>query len=123
MANKKNIVNFYNEINIYEKSSDEIDKEIKPYLTTNNIGKYLIIRDDSGEAQTDTYMVYQIINEDKTKTTPLVSIKKIGQQLIQFNGGQTTKKYRRTRGRKYRNIIKSSYNTKKYRKYISKKNK
>jgi len=61
-------------IDIYDKSYDEIRNATQPYLTIDNVGKYLIFRDDnSGSgAQTDTYTAYEIINEDKKN--PLVSL-------------------------------------------------
>ena len=68
------VANLNKPIDIYDKSYDEIRKSVQPYLTIDNVGKYLIFRDDnSGSgAQTDTYTAYQIINEDKKN--PLVSL-------------------------------------------------
>ena len=68
------VANLNKPIDIYDKSYDEIRKSVQPYLTIDNVGKYLIFRDDnSGSgAQTDTYNAYEIINEDKKN--PLVSL-------------------------------------------------
>ena len=61
------VANLNKPIDIYDKSYDEIRNATQPYLTIDNVGKYLIFRDDnSGSgAQTDTYTAYEIINEDK----------------------------------------------------------
>jgi len=68
------VANLNKPIDMYEKTFDEIRKTTQPYLTIDNVGKYLIFRDDnSGSgAQTDTYTAYEIINEDKKN--PLVSL-------------------------------------------------
>jgi hypothetical protein len=68
------VANLNKPIDIYDKSYDEIRNATQPYLTIDNVGKYLIFRDDnSGSgAQTDTYTAYEIINEDKKN--PLVSL-------------------------------------------------
>ena len=60
---KDNIVNYNNEINTNNLSRDQIDEQIKPYLTIRNVGKYIIFRDDSGEAQREDFIVYQIIDD------------------------------------------------------------
>jgi len=68
------VANLNKPIDMYEKTFDEIRNATQPYLTIDNVGKYLIFRDDnSGSgAQTDTYTAYEIINEDKKN--PLVSL-------------------------------------------------
>lgn len=66
------VANLNNPIDMYEKTFDEIRNTTQPYLTINNVGKYIIFREDNSGAQTDTYIAYQIINEDKKN--PLVSL-------------------------------------------------
>jgi hypothetical protein len=102
----RNTVNFGNEINIFEKTREQIDNEINPYLKIENVGKFIIMRDDSGEAQTDMFIAYQIINEAPRGETPLITtrIMNNGQyQYIPSFGGKVKKsktKHRKTKHRK-----------------------
>ena len=107
---KTNVVNYLNPIFTYEKPLDKIRAEINQYFTTENIGKYLLFRDDSGEAQTTKYTVYKILCESK-EDPPLFSIKEIGLMEVDIpdigqgivrhtgrdRGGKTKKKRRRIR--------------------------
>ena len=81
---KKKVVNFGKEINIHDKSTDAIESEMKEYLTINNVGKYLIFRDDTGEKQIDEFIVYKIINEDPKNIHPLVTIKEFGTNVFLY---------------------------------------
>ena len=91
---KDNIVNYNNEINTNNLSRDQIDEQIKPYLTIKNVGKYIIFRDDSGEAQREDFIVYQIINEAPRSEPPFITTKVMnnGQyQYIPVFGGKSKK--------------------------------
>jgi hypothetical protein len=58
------IANINNILYIYDKSISEIIEMVNPYLTRVNINKYLLVRDDSGECQSITYMAYKIVNDN-----------------------------------------------------------
>ena len=101
---KDNIVNYNNEINTNNLSRDQIDEQIKPYLTIKNVGKYIIFRDDSGEAQREDFIVYQIINEAPRSEPPFITTKVMnnGQyQYIPVFGGKSKKN--KTKKRKSKN--------------------
>ena len=101
---KDNIVNYNNEINTNNLSRDQIDEQIKPYLTIKNVGKYIIFRDDSGEAQREDFIVYQIINEAPRSDPPFITTRVMnnGQyQYIPVFGGKSKKN--KTKKRKSKN--------------------
>jgi len=53
-------------INAYEKTESEIEDMIEPYLTSYNVDKYLLFRDDDGmKQQDDEYIAFKIIMESK----------------------------------------------------------
>ena len=53
-------------INAYEKTESEIEDMIEPYLTSDNVDKYLLFRDDDGmKQQDDEYIAFKIIMESK----------------------------------------------------------
>ena len=108
LLEKKKVVNFGKEINIHNKSRDEIESEINKYLIINNVGKYLIFSDDTGEKQIDEYIVYKIINEDPKNVHPLVTIKKFGTNVFLY-GGQNKKTCYTKRRSKSKNKSKNSY--------------
>jgi hypothetical protein len=121
---KDNIVNYNNEINTNNLSRDQIDEQIKPYLTIKNVGKYIIFRDDSGEAQREDFIVYQIINEAPRSEPPFITTRVMnnGQyQYIPMFGGKVKKsktKHRKTKHRKtkHRKTKKSKKNASKSKK-------
>jgi len=95
------VANLNKPIDIYDKSYDEIRNATQPYLTIDNVGKYLIFRDDnSGSgAQTDTYTAYQIINEDKKN--PLVSLSDNKKKVfIMSNYGGRLLKHKKNKSKK-----------------------
>jgi hypothetical protein len=70
---KNQVANFENPINMFGKDRDDVRAEGMKYLTNDNIGKYLIYRDDNENAQHDEngkYIIKKIICS--TKTTPCV---------------------------------------------------
>ena len=107
------VANLNKPIDIYDKSYDEIRNATQPYLTIDNVGKYLIFRDDSGEAQTDTYIVYQIINEDPKGRYPLISLKEIGYDTV-YGGRKTMRKVTIKKGKGNKSVTKFSYRPQKY---------
>lgn len=111
MVNRKQVLNFGREINMYYKSPEEINDEVQRYLKLNNVGKYLIFRDDSGEAQTDTYIVCQIINEDPKGRYPLISLKEIGYDTV-YGGRKTMRKVTIKKGKGNKSVTKFSYRRK-----------
>ena len=101
----KQIANFDNDISIYDTSREYIDKRIKPFLKKENIGKYIIFRDDSGEAQTDRYKARKIINETGDKSNPFITLSSKEEDVYVFSylrGGRSKTKYRRSRVRRLR---------------------
>jgi len=95
------VANLNKPIDMYEKTFDEIRNATQPYLTIDNVGKYLIFRDDnSGSgAQTDTYNAYQIINEDKKN--PLVSLSDNAKKVfIMPNVGGRVFKYKKNKSKR-----------------------
>jgi hypothetical protein len=116
---KDNIVNYNNEINTNNLSRDQIDERIKPYLTIKNVGKYIIFRDDSGEAQREDFIVYQIINEAPRSEPPFITTRVMnnGQyQYIPMFGGKAKKgktKHRKTKHRKTKKSKKNASKSKK----------
>ena len=113
----KNIVD---KINIFDKDPDKINREINPLLILKNVGKYILVRNDSGEAQSNVYTAYEIINEDtQTKGFPLITMKELG--VIDTDnyrtGGQTNTKYRSSRHRKYRNKYRNKSKKNRTKKY------
>jgi hypothetical protein len=55
-----------NIINAYEKTESEIEDMIEPYLTSDNVDKYLLFSDDDGmKQQDDEYIAFKIIMESK----------------------------------------------------------
>jgi hypothetical protein len=73
MIFKNQVANFENPINMFGKHRDDVRAEGMKYLTNDNIGKYLIYRDDNENAQHDEnggYIIKKIICS--TKTTPCV---------------------------------------------------
>jgi hypothetical protein len=116
---KDNIVNYNNEINTNNLSRDQIDEQIKPYLTIKNVGKYIIFRDDSGEAQREDFIVYQIINEAPRSEPPFITTRVMnnGQyQYIPMFGGKVKKSKTKHRKTKHRKTKKSKKNASKSKK-------
>ncbi len=106
---KKQIANNNNDIDTYGKSRDYIEDKIKPFLKKENIGKYIIFRDDSGEAQTDTYKGRKIINESAEKANPFITLSSQEDEIyvlpFSSRGGKRSKKkyrIRRTRRNRYK---------------------
>jgi hypothetical protein len=55
------------EISTYEKTQKQVEDIIKPNLISENVGKYLLFRDDDGSRQIDEYIVFKIIIESNMK--------------------------------------------------------
>jgi hypothetical protein len=117
---KDNIVNYNNEINTNNLSRDQIDELIKPYLTIKNVGKYIIFRDDSGEAQREDFIVYQIINEAPRSEPPFITTRVMNNGQYQyipiFGGGKAKKSKTKHRKTKHRKTKKSKKNVSKSKK-------
>jgi hypothetical protein len=63
IINKNEVVNFDNVLSINDKTRNEIEAEIKKYLTPKNLNKYIIYQDSDIGAQVDEYKARKIINE------------------------------------------------------------
>ena len=92
------------EIYTLDRTREEIDAEVNRYLTLENVGKYLIFRDDDGNAQTNTYIGRKIINEAARGDQPLISLSST-QDEVELNvynilRGGKTKKMKKTKKRK-----------------------
>ena len=126
---EEEVVNFREPINDTDDIPvNEIREQVTPYLTINNVGKYIIFRDDieeMGAQHQGKYRAYQIIKEPGTNP-PIISLDQDNLKTINitptFNyGGKTKKTYRKRQLLKYKKNKSKKSKSKKSKKVKSKK--